>query len=530
MLLSPIASTWEQVGSTRSRRDKTRLLANTLRELADESPDDIAAGTALLTGSPRQGRIGVGWAALRDLDIPPRDPGHPTGDGTSGDGASGDGASGDGTSGDGALTVADVDRAFEAIATTSGSGSVAARRGYLEDLWSRATATEQAYLRGVVLQELRQGALEGVVTAAVADAADVDQALVRRAAMLTGDLTATAVLAMSDGASALASVSLQVGRAVQPMLASSAPDVEAALATTGPARIDTKLDGMRIQVHRDGDDVRVFTRSLRDVTADLPLVVEAAMSLPVTSVVLDGEALALDADGRPRAFQDSMSGDSHLRPVFFDILHVDGADLLDEPLTTRLDVLGDVAAGHVVDGITTHDAEVGLDHLRAALAAGHEGIVVKSLDAPWEAGRRGASWVKVKVAHTLDLVVVAAEWGSGRRRGWLSNLHLAAVDADSGDMVMLGKTFKGLTDATLEWQTEQLLAREESRSDHVVHVRPELVVEIAFDGVQASRRYPGGVTLRFARVKHYRDDKTIDDADTVQTVQAIHRGEITAQV
>ncbi len=511
MLLSVIASTWEQVGATRSRASKIALLAATLTELADQSPEELRAGTALLTGAPRQGRLGVGWAALRDMEVTPRDERDDAGL-------------------DQALTIADVDTAFDALAATSGPGSVAARHDELAALWARATATEQAFLRGVVLQELRQGALEGVVTAAVARAADVDEALVRRAAMLTGDLTTTAVLAMDVGATALAAVSLEVGRGVQPMLASSAPDVATALATTGPARIDTKLDGMRIQVHRDGDDIHVFTRSLRDVTTTLPLVVAAAGALPVTSVVLDGEALALDADGRPLAFQDSMAGDSHLRPVFFDILHLDGNDLVDQPLTARRETLEAVAGPNLVDGITTDDPAVGLDHLRTALAAGHEGIVVKSLDAPWEAGRRGSSWVKVKVAHTLDLVVLAAEWGSGRRRGWLSNLHLGAVDAETGEAVMLGKTFKGLTDELLAWQTEALLALEESRADHVVHVRPELVVEIAFDGVQASRRYPGGVTLRFARVKRYRDDKSAADADTLQTVRAIHRGEITAQV
>ncbi|MBY5162779.1 ATP-dependent DNA ligase [Salsipaludibacter albus] len=501
MLFVEVARTWADVASTRSRLAKVARLAETLAALDDE---ERAAGTAMLTGAPRQGRMGVGWASLRDLEVAPA--GEPT------------------------LSVADVDDAFATLATTSGPGSVARRSRVLEDLWGRATTDEQSLLRGLVLQEVRQGALEGVVLAAVARAAAVDEPVVRRAAMLSGDLTAAAVVAMEDGAEALAAIGLEVGRPVLPMLASSEPDLAAALARTGPARVDTKFDGMRIQVHRTGDDVAVFTRSLRDVTGDLPRVVEAARGLAADTVVLDGEALALDDDGRPRAFQDTMSGDTHLRPVFFDLLHLDGTDLLDEPLTTRREALARVAPDHLADGVETDDPEVGTDHLRAALAAGHEGVVVKSLDAPWEAGRRGASWVKVKVAHTLDLVVLAAEWGSGRRRGWLSNLHLGAVDDDTGEVVMLGKTFKGLTDELLAWQTEAFLARETSRSDHVVHVRPELVVEIAFDGVQSSSRYPGGVTLRFARVKRYRDDKRVEDADTLQTVRDIHRGVITPEV
>ncbi len=505
MLFQEVAATWSAVGATRSRRDKVANLATTLGRL---DPTELVAGTAFLTGAPRQGRLGVGWATLRDLDV----------------------AAATRSS----LTVLDVDQAFATVATTQGRGSVARRADLLAALFAAATGDEQDLLRGLVLQEVRQGALEGVVLTAVAAAAEVDEAVVRRAAMLTGDLTAAAVLAMTEGAPALAAVRLQVGRPVQPMLASSEPDVAAALARTGPARVDTKLDGMRIQVHRDGDDVAVFTRSLRDVTADLPAVVAAVAALDVTSIVLDGEALGLADDGRPLAFQDSMSGDAGLRPAFFDVLHLDGTDLLDEPLTRRRAVLEDVVGGHLVDGVVTDDsdegAEAGTDHLRAALAAGHEGVVVKSLDAPWEAGRRGASWVKVKVAHTLDLVVLAAEWGSGRRRGWLSNLHLGAIDAETGEAVMLGKTFKGLTDDLLAWQTEAFLAREVRRSDHVVFVRPELVVEIAFDAVQASTRYPGGVTLRFARVKRYRDDKSVADADTLQTVRAIHRGEITPDV
>lgn len=505
MRFARIVATWEAVGATRSRRQKVAVLADALAELASHSPDVLAAGTAMLTGSPRQGRLGVGWATLRDVDVDPvpDDRAH--------------------------LGVADVDATFEDVATTQGPGSVAVRHDLLSSLWSRATRAEQALLRGLVLQELRQGALEGVVTTAVAQAAGIEEDVVRRAAMLTGDLTAAAVLAMQDEA-AVRAVALEVGRGVQPMLASSAPDVSAALATTGPARVDTKLDGMRIQVHRRGDDIRVFSRSLRDVTASVPEVVAAVAAMDVETVVLDGEALARRDDGTPLPFQDSMADSGVLHPHFFDILHLDGRDLLDDPLSHRVEALQQVAGAHAVAGVETADPEVATAHLRTALADGNEGIVVKALDSTWQAGRRGSDWVKVKVAHTLDLVVLAAEWGSGRRTGWLSNLHLGAIDAETGDPVMLGKTFKGLTDELLAWQTDALLAIEERRRDHVVHVRPALVVEVAFDGVQASRRYPGGVTLRFARVKRYRPDKAPTDADTLQTVRAIHRGERTPQV
>ena len=504
MHLADIATAWERVGTTRSRSAKTSHLAEVLRVLPE---DEIASGTAMLAGEPRQGRIGVGWRTLGDLEVPAADA--PS------------------------LTVTEVDTAIDGIAEESGSGSQARRRERLADLFGRATATEQAFLHGLLLGELRQGALEGVVLAAVAEAAEVPLDLVRRAAMLTGDATAAAVLAMTEGRPGLQGVRLRVGRPVQPMLAQSAPDVTAALQSTGPAAVETKLDGMRVQVHRTGDEVRVVTRSLRDVTADLPTVVRAAQSLPAHHLILDGEALAFDDRGRPQAFQDTMQsvGQDAMRPWFFDVLHVDGADLLDEPLERRLDALDDlVPAALRVDRTVTDDATAAHEHLVASLRAGHEGVVIKALDSAYEAGRRGGGWVKVKVAHTLDLVVLAAEWGSGRRRGWLSNLHLGAPDPDTGELVMLGKTFKGLTDEVLAWQTEQLLERETGRDGHVVHVRPELVVEIAFDGVQRSTRYPGGMALRFARVKRYRPDKDPAQADTVATVRAIHRGEQTPRV
>jgi DNA ligase-1 len=377
-------------------------------------------------------------------------------------------------------------------------------------------------LRALIVGDLRQGALAAVVGDAVARAAEVPVAAVRRALMLRGDLGAVAAAALSGGEEALAGFRLEVGRPIAPMLASTAPDLEAALAKTGPAGVEWKLDGARIQVHRSGDDVRIFSRTLDEVTARLPEVVSAALALPADAFVLDGEAIALREDGRPYPFQVTgsrfASRSAHtvvLTPMFFDLLHLDGEDLLDRTGSER------AAALSALVPVEWRVPRGGPEMLEAALAQGHEGVVVKGLDAGYEAGRRGAAWVKVKPVHTLDLVVLGVEWGSGRRRGWLSNLHLGARAPDGG-FVMLGKTFKGLTDALLEWQTAQLLALETHRDGRVVHVRPELVVEIAFDGVQTSPRYPGGVALRFARVLRYREDKPASEADTIDTVLELH--------
>jgi len=348
--------------------------------------------------------------------------------------------------------------------------------------------------------------------------------------MLGGRLGPTAATALGSGHEALRAIGLDLMRPVRPMLASTATDVAAALSVLGEASVEWKLDGARIQVHRRGDEVAIFTRNLRDITTRLPEVVDAVRGLPVTSIVLDGETLTMGEDERPRTFQDTMARFSAdavrpelLRPWFFDCLHVSGTDLIDRPLAERLAVLEEVAGAFRIPGIVTADAGEAQGVLVEALATGHEGVMVKSATSPYEAGRRGKAWQKVKPVHTLDLVVLAAEWGHGRRRGWLSNLHLGAVDRDGGDLVMVGKTFKGLTDALLRWQTEALLARETARSgrdDYVVHVRPELVVEIAIDGVQRSTRYPGGVALRFARVVRYRPDKDPSHADTIDTVRA----------
>ncbi len=415
----------------------------------------------------------------------------------------------------------------------AGPGSQAARRDALAALFARATEPEQRFLVALLTGELRQGAQEGVMVEAVARAAEVPRDAVRRACMLSGDLGTTAAAALSGGVEALRAVGLEVGRPVQPMLAAPGDDVDGALAKTGPAAIEYKLDGARLQVHRRGDEVRAFTRSLDDITARVPEVVEAVLALPAREVVLDGEAIALKPDGRPHPFQVTASrfgtrradATAPLTPLFFDVLHVDGEDLIDRTGAERAAALDALvpAASRVPRALIADPAEAHA-FLDAALAAGHEGVLVKSLEAPYAAGRRGAGWLKVKPRHTLDLVVLAAEWGHGRRRGWLSNLHLGARDPSGAGFVMLGKTFKGLTDAMLTWQTERLLALEVARDDWTVHVRPELVVEIAFDGVQTSSRYPGGVTLRFARVLRHRPDKSAAEADTLDAVLAVHAG------
>jgi DNA ligase 1 len=435
------------------------------------------------------------------------------------------------------LTTDEVSATLDALAAAGGEGSQTHRRALLADMFALATSAEAALLRSMLTGELRQGALAGVVLDSIALAFDVPAASVRRAHLLSGDL-GDAASAAARGASALDAVKLHVGRAVQPMLASTAASIETAVAELGRVSVEWKLDGARIQVHRSGQDVWVYTRNLNDVTHRLPDVVACTLALPVNSVVLDGEVLGLDADGRPRAFQQTMSRfgteDAQiapdapgLAPFFFDCLHVDGRDLLDEPLSIRLAELERIASAQRVPGIVTDSLEVALAVQADSLGRGHEGVMVKAADSTYDAGRRGASWRKVKPVRTFDLVVLAVEWGSGRRQGWLSNLHLGArVEAtDEEDrvaqFVMVGKTFKGLTDALLTWQTEQLLAREVRRTPGTVWVRPELVVEIALDGVQHSTRYPGGIALRFARVKGYRPDKSAAEADTIDALRAL---------
>ncbi|MGC4807084.1 ATP-dependent DNA ligase [Micromonospora sp. DT233] len=517
-----LAATSAAVSATSGRRAKVELLAAALRSL---DPAEVAAGAGWLAGELRQRQTGVGWAGLRDL--PPPAPAA-------------------------TLTVAAVDAAIDELAAVRGPGSQARRRVLLHALFASATADEQRLLRGLFSGELRQGAQAGLLADAVARAADVPLTAVRRALLLAGDLRAVAVAARRGGAAALAEFGLRVGRPLAPMLASSAATVDEALAATGvPAVVDVKLDGIRIQVHRSGADIAVFTRSLDEITARVPEVVAAVRALPARELVLDGEAIGLDQTGRPVPFQQTSSraarrattggtgpapvapavraadavGAGVLTPYFFDLLHLDGEDLIDRPGRQRWAALaGALDPALLVGRVEVDGAQPAGAAFAAALAAGQEGVVVKALDAPYDAGRRGAAWVKVKPRHTLDLVVLAVEWGSGRRSGWLSNLHLGARDPRAGGFVMLGKTFKGLTDEVLRWQTERFLDLAVARDDRVVRVRPEQVVEIAFDGVQTSSRYPGGMALRFARVVRYRSDKTAAEADTIDAVRAVHAG------
>jgi DNA ligase-1 len=503
MLLAQIARTSEDVRATSARGAKVARLVECLAAL---HPDEVPAGVAYLSGRLLQRQTGAGWAALRDL--PPPGPGS-------------------------TLTVLEVDAAFAHMAALSGPGSSGARRDLVHDLFARAGAAEQRLLRGLIAGELRQGAQEGVMIEAAAKAASVPASELRRALMLRGDLGDVAATALRDGEDGLRRYRLEVGRPLQPMLAQTAESVTAALARLGTAAIEWKLDGARIQIHRHGADVAVFTRTLDDITARVPEVVEAVMALPVTAAVLDGEAIALAPNGRPLPFQvtaariagrrnvESLRTEVPLTPVVFDLLHLNGTDLLERPGSERFTALAGAAPQLVVPRLSDPDADAAEAFAREALTHGHEGVMVKALDQPYEAGRRGAGWLKVKPVHTLDLVVLAAEWGHGRRHGVLSNLHLGARDPDGG-FVMLGKTFKGMTDAMLAWQTERLLELASSRQGHIVHVRPELVVEIAFDGIQTSPRYPGGVALRFARVRRYRSDKRAGDADTIAAVLAIH--------
>jgi len=511
MLLQQVAATSRALAAEPGRNAKVALLAGLLQGLG---PDDLRAAVVLLSGESKRMRVGVGPAALRGLPPPAASAG---------------------------LRIAETEAALRAIAGVSGTGSQAERRRLLTALFARATAEEQALLYGVLGGDLRQGALDAVMGDAVARAAGVPVAEVRRALMFRGSAAEVAAAAMDGGSATLRGFGLELGHPVRPMLAASAPDVGAALDRLRPAALEWKLDGIRVQVHRDGDRIGVYTRSLEDITARVPEVVEAARALPVRSAVLDGEAIALAADGRPRPFQVTAARTASRQDVrglraevplsvfFFDLLHRDGTGLLDQPEEQRFAELAAVVPAHQrVPRLVTADDGAAREFFQDALAHGHEGVMVKDPQARYTAGRRGAGWIKVKPRHTLDLVVLAAEWGSGRRRGLLSNLHLGARGdgtPELGDWVMLGKTFKGLTDETLAFQTRELLARGVQRDDWVVRVRPELVVEIAFDGLQRSPRYPAGLTLRFARVLRYRQDKRADEADTIATVRALAAAE-----
>ncbi|MGH3258784.1 MAG: ATP-dependent DNA ligase [Streptosporangiaceae bacterium] len=502
MLLAEIAGVSQAVAATSARLAKIGALADALREAG---PVEVPIAVAYLSGELPQRQVGVGWAALRDGFPAAASP---------------------------TLTLSEVDASLSAIGAVAGKGSAAARKALVGSLFGRATEGEQRFLFGLLSGELRQGALEGVMTEAVARAASVPASEVRRAMMLRGSLGAVAAAALAGGSPALTAFGLEVGSPVRPMLASSAPTIEDALAKVGgQAAVEWKLDGIRIQAHLREGSVRLFTRTLDEITARLPDVVAVLAKLPVRAAVLDGELIALREDGRPLPFQDTASRTATqglvseavpLSVFLFDALHLDGADLIDLPDARRHSELAwAVPPGLLMPRLVTGSAEEATAFFRDAVARGHEGVVVKSLDTPYTAGRRGAGWIKVKPRHTLDLVVLAVEWGHGRRRGWLSNLHLGARDPATGGFVMLGKTFKGLTDELLSWQTERLLALEDRRDSWTVYVRPELVVEIAFDGVQRSPRYPGGLALRFARVLRYREDKTAAEADTIDTVRAL---------
>jgi ATP-dependent DNA ligase I len=511
VLLAEIAGVSQAVAATSARLAKIGALAAALREAG---PLEVPIAVAYLSGELPQRQVGVGWAALRDGFPPAAAP---------------------------TLTLSEVDASLSAIGAITGKGSAAARKALVGELFGRATEGEQRFLFGLLSGELRQGALEGVMTEAVARAASVPVAEVRRAMMLRGSLGAVAASALAGGSAALHAFGLEVGCPVRPMLAASAPSIEDALAKLGgdpgvpgfQAAVEWKLDGIRIQAHLREGSVRLFTRTLDEITGRLPDVAAVLATLPVRAAVLDGELIALREDGRPLPFQDTASrtatqeagSESSAVPLsvfLFDALHLDGADLIDLPLARRHSELAwAVPPELLMPRLVTASVDEATAFFRDAVARGHEGVVVKSLDAPYTAGRRGAGWIKVKPRHTLDLVVLAVEWGHGRRRGWLSNLHLGARDPATGGFVMLGKTFKGLTDEMLEWQTQRLLALEDRSDSWTVYVRPELVVEIAFDGVQRSPRYPGGLALRFARVLRYREDKPATEADTIDAVRAL---------
>jgi DNA ligase-1 len=503
-----LVSVSEQVAATQGRLSKVRALADFLCSLP---PEDVENAVLYLSGETRQGRIGIGFASLQ---------------------AAAAAAAADVET----LAIGDVDAALDSIAALRGPGSAARRDLALGSLFSRATAREHRFLIQLLAGELRQGALAGVMQDAIADASRLPVAEVRRAAMYAGTLGHVAAAALTGGTAALGRFQLEVFSPVVPMLAQTAADVGEALRELGgEAAFEWKMDGARIQVHKAGGEVRIYTRGLNDVSAAVPEIVEAAQALPAASVVLDGEAIAFDAAGRPRPFQITMRRFGRRRDVqrlrselpiaafFFDCLRLEASSVADRPARERYQALVEaVPPAQLMPRLVTGSESEARAFYQAALAAGHEGLMAKSLQAPYEAGNRGASWLKIKRAHTLDLLVLAAEWGHGRRIGKLSNLHLGAVEPSSGLYVMLGKTFKGLTDAMLDWQTRELLARETHRDTGTVYARPELVVEIAFSDLQASVRYPGGLALRLARVKRYREDKPAAEADTMESVRAIY--------
>ena len=506
-LLAELAATSRDVAATSSRLAKTRALSDFLRKLA---PDEIPIAIAFLSGEPRQGKLGIAYAALRDAawSTPPASP---------------------------SLTLQHVDEAFAGFAAMRGKGSAALRASRLSALFEHATAEERDFLARLIVGELRQGALKGLMIEAIAAAAELPLAAIRRAAMSAGGMEEVARAALTAGEAGLAQFSIRLMQPVLPMLSQTAESTDEAIERLGTAAFEWKLDGARVQVHKAGEDVRVYTRNLNDVTDRVPEIVAAVRGASAASLILDGEVIALRSDGTPHSFQatmrrfgrkldvESIRQDIPLSVYFFDCLLRDSTPLLDCKAHERFEALQEaVPDALIIPRIVTSDKTRAAAFFAEALARRHEGVMAKALDQPYEAGRRGAGWLKVKRPNTLDLVVLAAEWGNGRRTGWLSNLHLGARDPQHGGFVMLGKTFKGLTDEMLEWQTRAFLEREASRDSYTVYLRPEIVVEIAFNEVQESSQYPGGLALRFARVKAYRPDKRPEEADTIDTVRHIH--------
>jgi DNA ligase-1 len=499
MLLAHVAATSRQIAATSKRLAKIKLLADLLKQL---TPAEIEIVVPFLSGSARQGRIGVGYAAVRDAQTAASPT--PT------------------------LEVIEVDRQLDALAHAK------QKSGPLRSLLALATEDEQQFLKELLLGGLRQGALEGLMLEALASASGVSLDRIRRAAMMAGDVPRVARELFESGEASLDAWSICLFQPVQPMLAQIAADVDEALSELGEAAFEYKLDGARIQVHRSGDEVRVYTRALNEITQSVPEVIEAVLALPARDLILDGEVISFAADGHPQPFQvtarrfgrkvdlDRLRAELPLSPVWFDILYYDGQPLIDHPQAERFAILRGISpAPNLVTHITTSNHEIAAAFLADSFAAGHEGIMAKSPASPYVAGGRGQSWLKIKKAHTLDLVILAAEWGNGRRQGWLSNLHLGARDTENGGFAMLGKTFKGMTDDMLRWQTEQLLALETSRDRYTVFVEPKIVVEIAYSDIQTSSRYKSGFALRFARVKRYRTDKTAAEADTLETVKRL---------
>jgi DNA ligase-1 len=505
MLLARVVETSQRVAGTSRRLEKVELLAALVKQL---DGDEIETVAAFLCGYTRQGRIGVGSAALRGSAAAPVETA--------------------------ALEIRDVDRAFGALAAVQGRGAEGQRRELLRGLLGRATPAEQKFLAALLFGEIRQGALDGVMMEALAAASGAASDDVRRAVMMAGDIARVARSLLQDGPAGLAQYTIQLFRPVQPMLAQTAEDVEGALEDLGEAALEFKFDGARVQAHRSGDQVVVFSRALNDVTGAVPEIVEAVRALPGKDLILDGEILSLTPDGRAQPFQvtakrfgrkldlERMRAELPLTPYWFDLLYLDGQALIDEPQSQRFSALARLApADNLVPHLVTADAEKGAEFLRLALDRGNEGIMAKAVGASYAAGARGQSWLKIKRAHTLDLVILAAEWGNGRRQGWLSNLHLGARDTEKGGFAMLGKTFKGLTDEMLAWQTEQFPKLEIGRDSYTVYVEPKVVAEIAFNDIQISTRYASGMALRFARVKRYRPDKTAAEADTLETVRKL---------